>query len=241
LGGQLRWAGRLHRKAALGIRLGSISRERQLGRSAELKRGVLLGKFAFIAFVCAVLSVPLVSAQQIDVAVGASVLTSTSPPAGLLNFQPPAEKGGTYVGGSFDFVGYRHRRLGLNVETAWRIHPADYENYETYRPILTDVNVLFQPRIGKRVGADLFGGVGVASTRFNLPVSCNIPGCVNYTSSNHFMEDLGAGVRVYFWQRLPHVFIRPEIHYYHIQNNVEFHSDNVFRGGASIGYTFGSR
>jgi hypothetical protein len=43
------------------------------------------------------------------------------------------------------------------------------------------------------------------------------------------------------------VFIRPEIHYYHIQNNnnnlsdngFNFNSNNVFRVGASIGFTLG--
>jgi hypothetical protein len=49
------------------------------------------------------------------------------------------------------------------------------------------------------------------------------------------MEHLGGGVRYYFWHQF---FIRPEIHYYRIQNNVEFHSDNLFRASASIGYTF---
>ena len=80
-------------------------------------------------------------------------------------------------------------------------------------------------------------GVGVASNRFTLLASCNIPGCTNYTGSNHFMEDLGFGVRYRFWHRLPHVFVRPEAHYYHIQNNFEFNSSNVFRVGASIGYS----
>jgi hypothetical protein len=54
------------------------------------------------------------------------------------------------------------------------------------------------------------------------------------------MEDLGGGVRYYVWHRLPNVYVRPEVHYYHIQNNVEFNSSNLFRVGASIGYTFGS-
>jgi hypothetical protein len=50
------------------------------------------------------------------------------------------------------------------------------------------------------------------------------------------MEDLGGGIRYYVWH---HLFVRPEIHYYHIQNNVEFNTDNLFRVGASIGYTIG--
>lgn len=204
--------------------------------SRKTEEGSLLGKFAFIACTYVVLLVALAGAQQIDLAVSGSVLTSSSPPSALVNFQPPAEKGGTYVGVNADFVGFRDRRFGLNVETAWSIHPQNYAGYETYRPIFTDVNALFQPRISKKIGLDFLAGIGVASTRFNLPTSCNIAGCINYTSSNHFMEDLGAGIRYYAWR---HFFVRPEVRYYHIQNNFEFHSDNVIRAGASIGYTFG--
>ena len=90
---------------------------------------------------------------------------------------------------------------------------------KTYRPILTDVNAFFQPKLSKKLGLDFMAGIGIASNRFNLLGSCSIPGCVNYTSSNHFMEDLGVGVRYRFWHRLPHIFVRPEAHYYHIQNN----------------------
>ena len=53
------------------------------------------------------------------------------------------------------------------------------------------------------------------------------------------MEDFGAGFRYYVWHHLPHVFVRPEAHYYHVHNNQGFNSSNVFRIGASIGYTFG--
>lgn len=177
--------------------------------------------------------------------ISGSTLMSSSPRSGSLNFQQPAEKNGTYVGVSGDFVGYKKSRLGLNVETAWRYRQADYPfNGETYRPIFTDVNALFQPRLGKvrgkEIDLDLMGGIGVVTTRFNVPPasSCALPagGCVNYTSSNHFAEHLGIGLRYRFWRRL---FIRPEVHYYHIENNVEFNSGNVFRLGASLGYTFG--
>ena len=89
----------------------------------------------------------------------------------------------------------------------------------------------------KKIGVDVFAGVGVASNRFTVLTSCSIPGCINYTSSNHFLEDLGVGVRYYVWG---HVFIRPEAHYYHIVNNTnDFTSNDVVRVGASIGYTIG--
>jgi len=198
-----------------------------------------LRKFALFAFACSVLLFStLSSGQQFDLAAGIGVLESSSPAVGTLNFQPPSEKGGDYVNVSADFVGFRHKRLGLNIETAFRIHQTNYAGYEMFRPILTDVNVLFQPRLSDKIGLDLFAGVGVASNRFNLSNSCNIAGCINYTNSNHFLEHLGGGIRYYVWRN---VFVRPEIHYYHIQNNVEFNSNNVIRAGASVGYTFGPR
>jgi hypothetical protein len=124
-----------------------------------------------------------------------------------------------------------------------RSKPGTYPfNRETYRPIFTDVNALFQPRIGAKLGLDLLAGIGVVTTRFNVPSasSCSSGngGCTYYSGGNHFMEHLEGGIRYYVWRQ---VFVRPEIHYYHIQNNVEFHSPNVFRAGVSLGYTFGSR
>jgi hypothetical protein len=199
-----------------------------------------LRKFALLVSACTVLLFAnFAAAQQVDIMVGGSTLMSPYSPSDLVNFQPPIERGGTYVGISGDYIKFKHR-LGLNVETAWRYHQTNYAGYETYRPILTDVNALFQPKLSKKVGLEFMAGIGVASTRFNLTAPCSIPGCTNYTSSNHFMEDIGVGGRYYVWHRLPHVFVRPEAHYYHIQNNVEFHSDNVFRVGASVGYTFGN-
>jgi len=199
-------------------------------------KGSVLGKFALVAAICLPLFATLAPAQQLDVSVGLGTIESSSPTSGGLNFQQPGEHGGSYINISGDLVGFGHRRLGLSAETSFRSREANYDGYEKYRPILTDVNAFFQPRLRKNLGLDLMAGVGVASTRFNLPASCNIPGCINYTTSNHFMEDFGGGVRYYVWR---HVFVRPEIRYYHIQNNAEFHSNNVVRLGASVGYTLG--
>ena len=175
--------------------------------------------------------------QQFDVAAGYGELLSSKPAPGSLNFEAPPEKDSGMVNVSADFVGFHDRRVGLNVESAFRIHETSYDGYETARPILTDINVLFQPRLKRKIGLEFLGGAGVARNQFTFQSSCNIPGCTNYNSSTHFMEHLGAGVRYYVWRNF---FVRPEFHYYHIQNNVEFHSDSVFRASASIGYTFGS-
>jgi hypothetical protein len=198
------------------------------------KLAILVPVFTFLALA------QLASAQQGDIMIGGGTLLSSSSASGVGNFKP-SEKGGAYINITGDVVTFKHR-VGFGVETAWRASQADYPNdYQdmTYRPILTDFNAVFQPKITKKIGADLFGGIGVASTRFYVPqiVSCNIAQCVNYSSSDHFMEDVGGGLRYYFWH---HVFVRPELHYYHIQNNYEFNSNNVFRVGGSIGYTIGN-
>jgi opacity protein-like surface antigen len=201
-----------------------------------------LRKSAILASVFAVLfSCHFAAAQQGDIMFGAGTLLSSSPSSGSQIFEQPAEKGGAYLNVTGDVVGFK-RRLGFGIETAWRASQGNYADYlgEAYRPILTDFNAVFQPKLGKKVGVDLFGGIGIASTRFYVPaiVSCSyFSGCINYTSSDHFLEDLGGGVRYYVWH---HVFVRPEVHYYHIQNNVEFYSPNVIRVGASLGYTIGN-
>ncbi len=199
-------------------------------------------KFALLFCFVFLCLVTFAFAQQGDIMVGGGILLSPRSNSASVT-PPPTEKGGKYINLSGDLVKFKHR-TGFNVETAWRYGQADYaDTNETYRPILTDFNALFQPQVTRKIGLDLFAGVGIASTRFNIPsaTSCGVPesGCTFYTSNNHFMEDLGAGVRYYVWHRLDHVFLRPEVHYYHIQNNGAFSSPNVFRVGASIGYTIG--
>jgi hypothetical protein len=179
------------------------------------------------------------SAQQGDIMFGGGTLLSSS---NSNSSAGPSENGGTYLNIDGDVVGFK-KRLGFNIGTAWRASQGDYGSGTgiTFRPILTDFNALYQPRLGKKFGLDLFGGIGIASSRFYVPqiVSCNIgSGCINYTSSNHFMEDLGGGIRYYAWH---HFFVRPEVHYYHIQSNTDqFNSNNAVRVGASIGYTIGA-
>jgi hypothetical protein len=204
-----------------------------------------LSKFAVVACTCVVLFCAVCHAQQTDVALSYGTMESPSPRPGVVNFQQPAEKNGVYVGVSADFIRFK-RHLGVSVESVWRDKKAAYPaNGESYRPFLTDVDLIQQRDLKKRIlgramGFDLLAGVGLARTNFYLPSapSCSIiiGGCINYTSSNHFMQDLGVNFRVYPWR---HFFFRPEIRYYHIDNNFEFHSANLVRGSVSIGYSFG--
>lgn len=195
-------------------------------------------KLAILVPVCAFLFfAQFASAQQGDIMFGGGTLLSSSNNNSSL---APSESGGTYLNIDGDVVG--KKRIGFNIGTAFRASQGDYGSGSgiSFRPILTDFNALYQPRLGKKFGVDVFGGIGISSARFyvNQIVSCNIgSGCINYTSSNHFLEDLGAGLRYYVWH---HLFVRPEVHYYHIQGNTDqFNSNNAVRVGASVGYTIG--
>jgi hypothetical protein len=186
------------------------------------------------------------SAQQVDAFLGGGTVFSpnnTNNNNGCVGvgFGCPAEKGGLYINIGGDVVFYKN--IGVNVETAWRATQGTYGSGTGYndRPILTDFNVLYQPHIGHRLGAELMAGIGSADTRiYEQGVSCSQ--C--YNSSDHFMEHIGGGIRFYPWK---HIFIRPEAHYYHIQDNNSgtdngfFSSNNVIRVGASVGYTFGGK
>jgi hypothetical protein len=203
-----------------------------------LRKLVLLAPVFALLFCC-----HFAAAQQGDIMFFGGTLLSPSP-SNQLALGNIAEKGGAYLGVGGDVIGFK-KHLGFGIETSWRASQASYFGYESYRPILTDFNAVFQPKLGKKVGLDLFGGIGIASTRFYVPyaTSCSyFSGCINYTTNDHFMQDLGGGIRYYVWH---HVFVRPEVHYYHIDGNSNvnsggFSSDNIFRVGASLGYTIGS-
>jgi hypothetical protein len=184
-----------------------------------------------------ILFADLAAAQQVDVMVGGGTLFSSSPFTASLSQPVISEKGAPYPSLGADIILFG--RYGLNVEGAWKWKYGYYPGYgQGYRPILTDGNVLFQPQLSKKFGLDLMAGVGAESVRFynGYSSTCPYASCSNFLSSNHFMEHLGGGIRYYFYHRL---YVRPEVHYYHIHNNIEFNSDNVIRAGASVGYTFG--
>ena len=186
----------------------------------------------------------LASAQQADAMVGfGTIMSSNSNTSACVttftsNCIGP-EKGGLYTSLSGDVI--FHNRIGFNIEGSWRTRQGlDLANGgQYYRPILLDFNGDYQPRLSKKIGADLLGGIGIQSTRFyayNNSSSCVFFGSC-YTSNNHFLVHVGGGLRYYVWG---HMFFRPEVHLYHIVNNTDvFTNTNISRAGASIGYTIG--
>jgi hypothetical protein len=203
--------------------------------------GSPLRKTSLLAFIAAIIFLAsFAQAQQADAMFGGGTILasgSTSCPAtGGFCFVP--EKGGFYPSLSADVI--FHKRIGFGFETAWRGSQGDYAGLGIpYRPIMFDFNGVYQPKINKKAGLDLMGGIGWQTTRFYgyQPTSNCVYFGACYVSSNHFLVHVGGGIRYYIWG---HVFLRPEAHYYHIVNNTaDFSNNNVIRVGASIGYTIG--
>ncbi len=187
----------------------------------------------------------LASAQQADVAIGFGTMLSPGAASCQLTLTCP-EKGGLYpsIGGDVIF----HRRIGFDYDVTWRGGQGSYPTTgQPYRPIINTFNAVYQPKLGKRFGVDILGGIGFQDTRaygYQPTTSCVYLGAC-FTSTFHLVTDVGGGLRYYFWH---HVFIRPEARYYWVNNNTSgnvsagnltFTSGNLFRVGASIGYTIG--
>ena len=200
-------------------------------------------KTAFLATLFAVLVLvfcSLAAAQQGDAYIGAGTLLTTG---SSCTFNTSGslicpQKGGTYLnlGGDVIFK----RRIGAAFDINWKASQGNFGGLGVpYRPLMFTFNGVYQPRLNKKAGLDLFGGIGWQTTRFygyNTSSNCLFFGAC-YTSSNHFLVNVGGGIRYYFFG---HVFIRPEARFYHILNNSDnFTSGNVIKVGASIGYTIG--
>ena len=174
-------------------------------------------------------------AQQLDVSFGAGSLAA---PTNNNTFSGANEGlgGGTYVGFGADVLIKKH--IGVQGELFWRTSQGLYQSQVPYRPLFWDINGIYVAQFSKRVAAEAVAGIGAESLRFYQGAfNCDAYGnCSNYVSSNHFMGDVGGGIKLYVFKS---VFVRPEVRLYLVKNNVEFNSSLAVRYGASIGYTFG--
>ncbi|HEY3974836.1 MAG TPA: hypothetical protein VGM18_17655 [Candidatus Sulfotelmatobacter sp.] len=189
----------------------------------------------------ALLLLSALAQAQLDVAVGGSTLMSTANTTASLNYLPPAEKAGTYPSISIEHIftdrSFKGHNYGYNVEAAFRYHEGIYNNYQQYRPVLYDINAVYVDRLSKRAKLEFLAGPGGQRLLFySPPGGCPYSsGCSTRFNSNQFLLHAGMEVHFRLWRSL---FVRPEVHYYRIIDNSAFHSDNVLRLGASIGYTF---
>jgi hypothetical protein len=214
--------------------------ERISDRRGRTDKGIVLRKFALLTLACTFgLLSSFVKAQQIDVALGAGILSSSKNYSATQSYVAPTEKDGIYPSFSADVLFRKQKRLGLNAEVAVRESQGLYNGYQNFRPVFYDVNAIYAPRLGKRITAEFMAGVGAETVLFyNSFGACSYASCPTNLNSTHFMGDIGGGVRYYFWR---HFFARPEAHLYLIPNNSQFSSDYVGRVGVSLGYSLPAR
>lgn len=168
-------------------------------------------------------------AQQFDLSAGVSGLTGASSTADLQTIG-----GGAYPTFGLDFLFFHN--LGVGFNAAFRANQNLYQGQLPFRPFFYDVDAVYAPPLGKRAQLEFSAGIGAESVRFYTPTfQCSFTGCTNFVSSNHFLGQFGAGVRMYV---TPRIFIRPEAHLYLVHNNVEFSGSRATRFGVSIGYSF---
>lgn len=174
-------------------------------------------------------------AQELDLGLG---FGSVKAPAASINssgFLVPSLSGGLYMSFS-GTVRLTHFPIGFMGQVAWRTRQAVYLGVQPYRPLFYDFNANYGKTWHKKFGADVMAGIGAESLRFYTPYyTCGGFSCSNYTSSNHFLFHVGGDFRYYVWHT---VFIRPEVHYYVVHNNVEFNNVNPTRISVAIGYSF---
>jgi len=188
---------------------------------------------------CAMFLTPSTAhAQQIDVDFGLNTLTAPPDTSASGDHFPQSLTGGFYptIGG--DVLFFHH--LGVGGEVSWRGSRSFYQGVpsQPFRPVFYDFNAIYAPPITHEIQLELQAGVGAESIRFYQPFTvCSYTSCTNYVSSNHFLGHFGAGIRFYPWGNF---FIRPEVSYYLVNNNVEFSSAHATRFGLAIGYTLGS-
>jgi hypothetical protein len=213
-----------------------------LGFGQNLIQEILLRKLlAFGVFAGALLFALGAQAQEFHGAFGFGTVTAPGVSTDSNGTTFPSVSGGLYPSFSGIFILKHH--IGFGGEVAWRAHQAIYTEagasfglfQAPYRPIFYDFNAVYGRKFGKKFGGDVMAGIGGEDLRFYTPYyTCNLT-CTNYNSSNHFAGHFGADIRYYFWGN---AFIRPEVHYYVIHNNVEFNGANVSRFAVSIGYSF---
>ena len=222
--------------------LGRLARAASRGLTADARYSLKSEHWSVrtLVLVSLLVAYAAIAQAQVELTGGGSILESPKPNTASLAYVPPADSGGVYAGFSLQYLTENHR--GLNIEGAFRTKEGLYNGSQYFRPIFYDVNWVYASRFTPKFRGDFMAGAGGESLLFYGQIGCGYSsGCRTYVDSNHFLVHLGFGLHYtpFHKGRFHNIFFRPEAHYYFIPNNFEFHSDNVLRAGASIGYTFG--
>jgi len=184
----------------------------------------------YVASFCLIFLGSVAHAQQFDLTFGMGTVVAP----GTNSAGQQTIGGGAFPNFGVDFLFYHN--LGIGFNASFRASQNLYQGFQPFRPFFYDVDAVYAPPLGKRAQAEFSAGIGAESVRFYTPfVNCSFVGCTNFVSSNHFLGQFGAGLRMYVTRSF---FIRPEAHFYMVHNNVEFSSSQATRLGISIGYSF---
>src|SRR5438270_2075014 len=135
-------------------------------------------------------------AQQFDLSAGVSGLTAPSSTADLQTIG-----GGAYPTFGLDFLFFHN--LGVGFNAAFRAKENLYQGQLPFRPFFYDVDAVYAPPLGKRAQLEFSAGIGAESVRFYTPqFQCSFTGCTNFVSSNHFLGQFGAAIRLYVTPRI---------------------------------------
>jgi hypothetical protein len=200
-----------------------------------LRKPAFIVLFVFVLGTLLFMTSAALAQAQFDAAFGVSGIKGTSAANASGNFFPQDVGGGAFPTFSGDFILLRH--LGIEGEASFRATRNLSQGFLPFRPIFYDFGVVYAPPLGKHAALELTTGLGGESIRFYQGfTTCNFFSCTNFTSSNHLLWEVGGGLRLYTWHN---VFVRPEVRFYLVRNNLEFSSNHATRIGASIGYSFG--
>ncbi len=192
-------------------------------------------KLTFLVVFMVFLMAGTLYAQRVDAAMSFGTVQGPSATNVSANYFPQSVGGGTFIAFSGNVI--LRKNYGIGGEIAWRASQNSYVGVFPFRPIFWDINGVYAPNLGKRAGVDLMAGIGAESLRFYTGTNfSNFSGYTNYSSSNHFMGHFAGDVRLYVKGNF---FIRPELHFYLVHNNVEVSGPWATRYAVGLGYSFG--
>lgn len=188
---------------------------------------------SFLCFCALFLVQATAHAQQIDVAYGGG---SISAPAATSTSETLS--GGYYNTISGDVLFYHH--LGVGAAVSWRGTRNNYLGNVSlpYRPVFFDFDAVYDPSLPlvHFIQPQLEAGIGAEDIRFYCSSCYNPFTGTTYISSKHFMGHFSVGLKFYV---MGNFFVRPQIGWYVVHNNVEFSAINATNYAIAIGYTLG--
>ncbi len=147
---------------------------------------------------------------------------------------------GFFLGFGGDIMFREH--FGVGAEINFQPVHQDYGPLKS-RQSFVDINGIYEPLVSKRAIVQLQGGLGSATTSFNIAQNqcVGTAVCTNQVSSvgssTHFQIHFGAGLQIPIRERF---FIRPQFDLHYVTNFTDqFGSNWVPEATVAVGYHFG--